>query len=157
MKKTINVKIINILIKIGVSVYNNFACGILGIIFRDIPELYENVVNNKKLSSLAVDDWMNALLSLAVPIPQIVTASSSSPPKPPGYGGVSIDRLAEQVRQEAIKQISKEIKEQLYTISKNYINRIKPDLRQRLSRIINRYREKRSSQESRRRPLSVGW
>lgn len=142
--------------KIGVPVYNDFACGILGIIFQDIPELYENVVNDKKLSSLTLDDWMEALLSLAVPITQIVTASSSSPPKPPGYGGVSIDRLVKQIRQKAIKQIGGEITEELYTISKNYINRVEPKLRQRLSGIINRYQEKRNHQESRRRLLNVG-
>ncbi len=114
----------------NIPIYDDIICGILSLILIDIPRIYRTIIKNEELSSITMDDWITALLSLAIPVSQVTVTSGKKPPDPPG--GVTADNMFRMIRQEAIETLEKEIQQ----YQKEYSQRME-QLRREFNRIIN--------------------
>ncbi len=66
----------------SIPIYDDIICGVLGLILIGIPRIYRTIIENEELSSITMDDWITALLSLAIPVSQVTVTSGKNPPDP---------------------------------------------------------------------------
>ena len=121
----------------NIPIYDDIMCGILGLILIDIPRIYRTIVKDEELSSITMDDWITALLNLAIPISQVTVTSGMKPPDPPG--GVTADNMFRMIQQEAIETLKKEIQQY-----KEEQEIIKKHLEEKLNRLIEKALEESS-------------
>ena len=137
-----------------IPIYADLVCSVLRPIFVDIYDLYVRVAKNEKLKELNLDDWIEALLHLAVPITQITIAKGARPPSPPG-GALNLSDVLMLIRQKAIDRIKSEavkIRDSILSIKRSYLE---PRLRENVNKIIEKYK-KLYERESERQKLKVG-
>jgi len=123
----------------GIPVYNDIITGVVCLVFEDIPRIYEEIASDEKLASLTVDDWIVALLNLAIPVTQVVIDSANNPPKAPGDDGVPISDIINRIHREALKRAKTEVGKQIY-IAENLAIQLRLECERKLAKIINRYR-----------------
>ena len=87
-----------------IPVYSDLVCSIIHPVFNKIPEFYTIVDNNEKLAELTINDWLNALTQLAVPLINIVLPSSSAPPSSPG--GLTL-KITQRIRNAIMNKLNK--------------------------------------------------
>ena len=122
----------------SIPVYGDLACGIIGLIFKDIPEIYKMIIGNEKLISITINDWIRALLSLAIPLLQVTVASASRPPDPPG--GMTMDAVVRKIHRETLERVGEEIQRQLFIMRNYTLQKIRRSIEEKLTDIIDRHR-----------------
>ena len=127
----------------NIPVYSNFVCSIIYPIFEKIPEFYNIIDRNEKLAKLTVNDWVNALIQLAVPLINIFLPSSEPPSSTGG--------LASEITQRIRCAITNKLNKTSITMA-NPNDEITIRFKKQLNSILEELRKK-NEEENRRMPL----
>ncbi|GEM_PF-2610835 len=122
----------------SIPVYGDLACGIISLVLKDLPDMYKMVISNEELVGITINDWIVALLSLAIPLLQVTVASANRPPDPPG--GATVDAVVRKIHQETLEKIGKEIQQQLFVMRNHTLQDIRRSVEKKLNSIIDHYR-----------------
>ena len=86
-----------------IIVYGDIACGIIGLVLKDIPEMYNVIFKDSELSKLSISDWITASLILATPVIVDTTSTDEPPLKPVGV--YVIHSIVKRVFEKALSEL----------------------------------------------------